>query len=110
MIKLSIPIVVFSTVVIYLIFSNLKELALDPSYYIVAASGALPAFLYILDVYQFYKAGKEKIILHLNIIGAIVNLLLAVLGTYLYGFIGALIANTISQWLLLIAFKKYKPA
>ncbi len=109
-IKLSIPIVVFSTVVIYLIFSNLKELALDPSYYIVAASGALPAFLYILDVYQFYKAGKEKIILHLNIIGAIVNLLLAVLGTYLYGFIGALIANTISQWLLLIAFKKYKPA
>lgn len=71
---------------------------------------ALPSFLYIPIIYQFYRANKEKEVVVINYIGAIINLAITFLFVINNMPFAAIIGGAIAQWSMLAWYIKRKTA
>jgi O-antigen/teichoic acid export membrane protein len=72
------------------------------SHWLLVVGGlyALSAFVALPIIYSLYKADLQRQVLHANVAGTVVNLGLNILWIPLWGLMGALLATTLTSWLM----------
>ncbi len=101
----SLPLISICTFIIWFVLERIVKLDLSLELYVLGALSALPIFFFMIDIFQFYKQGKEKIVLYINFIIAIISLFLTLVLIPTYGIKGALYSVVISQFILLFLYK-----
>ena len=102
----SIPIIGVSTFIIWYVFEQKIQLNLQTELYYLGAILSVPVYFYIVDVFQLFKNGKENTIMKINFTIALLNLILIVFLVQLFKLKGVLISMIISQFTLLILYKR----
>ncbi len=101
---LSIP----ALLAIYVIISKYYQIDFSGDIYLIGYFFVIPFFLYLVKLYQYFKHDQQKVIVILTIAGSILNLALNIALINLLGIKGALLASTITQWVMLILFFKFE--
>jgi len=101
-----IPLGIFTSVILVFIFGFSIQI-----YYLISGIVfAFPPFIYVPIIYQMYRVNKEKEVVIVNYLGAILNLII----TFIFVFKGmpmaAIIGGAIAQWSMLIWYLKRKKA
>lgn len=96
-----------SILIIYFLNTNYLNLYFEPLFYCLGFLYVLPSYLYGIDIYEKFKSKKEKHVLIIFTIGALFfflsNLIMLNLNP---NFSTLLISAAMSQWLIVILFKK----
>lgn len=90
--------------VINLILSQVLDIHLNNAYWLVGALYVLPIYFYVPFVYALYKGNRQKIVVQVSLIGALLNVLLNIWLIPAWGMLGALLATAIVQWLSLFVY------
>jgi len=85
----------------WLLLNGIYQFGLGLSWFVLGALLVLPVFGFAPRVYQLYRAGRERAVVIISLVGAVVNLMVSVVLLQTLGAIGALIGSVISQWLTL---------
>lgn len=101
----SLPLISFCTFVIWSILECIVKLDLSLDLYFLGGLSALPIFFFMVDIFEFYKKKKEKVVMRINFATAIISLILTLILIPIYGIKGALFSVVISQFLLLFLYK-----
>jgi O-antigen/teichoic acid export membrane protein len=91
---------------IALISDRLYEFDLGVAELSLGALTVIPVFWYLPVIYGLYGAGKERTVLAINLAGAVVNLALALALLPVFVIAGALLANGIAQFTMLVAYAR----
>jgi O-antigen/teichoic acid export membrane protein len=75
------------------------EFSLD--IYIISYFYVIPFYLYLVKLYQYFKHNKQKTVVYITILATAINLVLNIVLINKLGIKGALLASTISQWMIL---------
>jgi O-antigen/teichoic acid export membrane protein len=75
------------------------EFSLD--IYIIGYFYVIPFYLYLVKLYQFFKHNKQNTVVYITILVTCINLVLNIVLINKLGTKGALLASTISQWIML---------
>ncbi len=102
----ALPIVSLTTFSIWLFLKFAVHIEFTFSIYFFAALSTIPTFLYTIDILQFYKKEKEKVIMFYSFIGLILNFTIALILIPYFRILGIVISVCISQWLYLFLILK----
>lgn len=103
---LTLPIIVITTLSIWILLKMVLQIEFSIFIYLFAALSTIPTFLYTIDILQFYRKEKEKIIMQYSFINIVLNLILAFLLIPHFRILGVVISVCISQWLYLLLILK----
>lgn len=102
----TLPIVLTTTVSIWLLLKLVFQINFSFLIYFFAALSTVPTFFYTVDILQFYRKEKEKIIIKYSFTSIILNLLMSIILIPYFKILGVVIAVCISQWLYLFLILK----
>jgi O-antigen/teichoic acid export membrane protein len=88
------------------VLSTVYAVELPPLFLWLGGLYALPIYFYLPTIYGLYKANRQKTVLWVNVSGAALNLILSLLLVPRMGALGALLAATTVQWLVLACYVK----
>jgi len=103
---ISIPIISFATIAIWLFLNQIIQIKFSGLVYLFAALSTIPTFFYTIDIIQFYRKEKEKIVMHYSFFIVFLNVLLASILIPKFRILGIVISVCISQWLYLFLIIK----
>jgi O-antigen/teichoic acid export membrane protein len=64
-------------------------------------AAAIPIYWYLPQIYALYRVGKERIVVMVNIAGAVASCILSLAFIPVYGIAGGILAAALAQWLML---------
>ena len=102
---ISFPVVILGTMSIWFILEQVAKVNLPIKFYILGAIASIPTFFFIIDVLMFYRKKREKIILKINLISAIINFAITYYLIDFYGILGAITSVLITQYIILSFYK-----
>jgi len=102
---ISTPIVTLGTIIIYLILESIAKINLPNLFYLLGGLASIPTYYFIVDILMFYRFNKEKTLMKINFIGALLSLVLTYLLIQNYGIIGAMTSVLITQCFFLVIYK-----
>lgn len=98
---IGIPVVLIGSFGIYLLIDNFTTIEFSKTTYLIMGIGAIPPYLYMIDIFILYRQKKEKLIMRLGFIGAAINLTVGLVFVPIYGILGAAIAVAASKLIML---------
>jgi len=84
------------------VLSNYYQLEYSLDIYIIGYFYVIPFYLNLVKLYQYFKHNKQNIVVYVTILVTGINLVLNIVFINKLGIKGALLASTISQWIMLI--------
>lgn len=99
------PIVLISSVFIWLLLEVIIDLSFPYYFYFVGGFTAIPTFYYIIDIFQLYRNDEEKTVVKFSFILILINIISMVFFIPLFDIFGVLISICVSQWLYLLIIK-----
>lgn len=103
---LTIPIISIATISIWIFLKIALQIEFSGFIYLFAALSTIPTFFYTIDILQFYRKEKEKIIMQYSFITVVLNIILASILIPYFRILGVVISVCISQWLYLLLILK----
>jgi O-antigen/teichoic acid export membrane protein len=88
------------------LLSSVYAIELSPLSLALGGLYVLPVYFYLPTIYSLYKTDRQNTVLGINIAGSALNLLLNLFLVPRLGAIGALLATTLVQWLVLACYLK----
>src|SRR5215510_5160164 len=88
----------------HVILSGLYHFTISFSILLFGGLLVLPVYLYVPIIYVLYRASLQSAVLTISLLGAVVSLSLNLALLPRVGMIGAVLASTAAQWLMLIAW------
>jgi O-antigen/teichoic acid export membrane protein len=99
---------VFATITILLVGNYIYSFNLDIVIYLLCGLLILPVYIYTIVVYLLLKFDNSKRVVIFTAVGIIINIVLNIYLIKIWGIKGALLASTITQWIILILYVKEK--
>jgi O-antigen/teichoic acid export membrane protein len=94
---------------IWFVISTYYRFNFDTDIYIIGYFYVIPFYLYLVKLYDYFKHNKQNTVVYITILTTVVNLVLNIFFINRLGITGALLASTISQWIMLgLLFLVYK--
>lgn len=103
---IALPIVCLATLAIWIFLKKALQIEFSGFIYLFAALSTVPTFFYTVDILQFYRKEKEKIVMRYSFLIAALNLILAFILIPQFRILGVVISVCISQWLYLFLILK----
>ena len=91
-------------VIIFIIVEMYYHVPLSKWMYLLGYFQLIPLFIYFLKINIFFRYNKQYIVTYITLITGFVSFLLSVMLIPIYNIEGAMIANTITQWITLLFF------
>jgi O-antigen/teichoic acid export membrane protein len=90
--------------IIYLLTNHLYNFELTADFFIIGGFLVLPTFANLPMVYKLIGLKKERSVLYINLLGALINFICSYLMVPKLGIIGALIGSMIAKWTILFGY------
>jgi O-antigen/teichoic acid export membrane protein len=103
-----VPVVISGSIAIWFFLNSYTAIRFDTAVYLVMAIASFPPFLFMVDIYTFFKTNHEKIVMYVNFIGAILILILTIILIPIYGIFGAALGICCSKWMIFMIYKLTK--
>lgn len=95
-------------VLIYFILFFYYRFEFSINFYILGYFFVIPFYLYLVKIYHLFKHDKQNSVVVIAIIATGLNLILNLILIQKLGIQGALLASTITQWMILILYFRIK--
>ncbi|WP_299438768.1 hypothetical protein [uncultured Aquimarina sp.] len=99
------PIVLVGTFCIWIVLEKIVNLNISYNIYLLGGLSALPAYFYTINIMQLYKQHKEKKVILMGFIGAIINFTTIILFIRKYEIQGVFIGICCTQLIILVLYK-----
>jgi len=105
LIKLSIPLIILGSSVIYFLLENYTTVHFKIIIYTLITLATFPIFLYTIDIFILYRIKKEQLTTYVSFIGMFINIVIAFISTPIYGILGVITGVCISQWIMFFIYR-----
>lgn len=105
---LGIGISVLATIIIFIAGNFIYIFNLDLMVYILCGLLILPVYFYTIIVFLLLKLDNSKTVVSITAIGILINIILNIYFIGIWGIKGALLASTITQWLIIVMYFREK--
>ncbi|MDH3246369.1 MAG: hypothetical protein OEM26_17220 [Saprospiraceae bacterium] len=102
--KLGIVLVTAGIILTRFILSEVYQIELKNSFFVVGAFFALAPYMYLVRIYKLYGQKRENTVVIINLVAALLTMLLTLILIKKFGLFGALIAATVVQWLVVATY------
>ena len=100
------PLLLIGIAAIFVALSQIYGFNFSWDIYLLGYLFAVPHLLYLIETYQLIREKRERIVLMVSIAGIGCNLLLNMLLIPQFGLTGAIFSSAISQWMILILYRR----
>ena len=100
------PLLLIGIAAIFVALSQIYGFNFSWDIYLLGYLFAVPHLLYLIETYQLIRESRERIVLMVSIAGIGCNLLLNMLLIPQFGLTGAIFSSAISQWMILILYRR----
>lgn len=99
---------VLATFIIFLVGNYIYSFNLDFIFYLLCGLLVIPVYFYTIIVFLLLKLDNSKKVVANTSIGILINILLNIYLIGIWGIKGALLASTLTQWVLLVMYIREK--
>jgi len=93
-----------SMVTIFFIVKLYYDISLSKWMYLLGYFQLIPLFIYFIKINQLFKYNKQYVVTYITLLTGLVSFFLSIIFIPIYNIEGAMIANTITQWITLLLF------